>query len=114
MVDSLDWGEEKNMYFKKKACLLIYLFLTINIEEILFLMCSCLDDFCHEFLGGDVRNSSEHSHPSYPLPVATNLKVFMTDFFSLISLDHEQHRKCQLPLIPSVNNVVNNIELSTL
>lgn len=35
-------------------------------------------------------------------------------FFSLISLDHEQHRKCQLPLIPSVNNVVNNIELSTL
>lgn len=34
------------MYLKKKS-----LFLAINMEEKLFLMCSCLDYFGREFLG---------------------------------------------------------------
>lgn len=41
-------GEEKSKYINKT--LLICLFLVINIEEKLSLMCCFLDDFCHKFL----------------------------------------------------------------
>lgn len=90
------------MYLKKKS-----LFLAINMEEKLFLMCSCLDYFGREFLGVMAKASKNVCFHVTHLLLQQTWKFWL---FSLISLDHEQCRNCQVPLIPSANN----IELSAL